>query len=98
MLVDLVKKQQSKQSGYRVSVSSSLMGRGSITRIDFCWYPNWEFKKLDEKEKKELDDWRNTPAGEASMNKDHEEKIKNCKQAVVVVVCLFAGLQFLPWL
>ena len=52
MLADSVEKNQSEQSNRKISVSSSLVGRGSGTGIDLRWYPNWEYKKLDDKEKK----------------------------------------------
>ena len=43
------------------------------------WYPNWEYKKLNEQEKKELGDCRKTPAGEAAMKKSREEAAKKQK-------------------
>ena len=43
------------------------------------WYPNWEYKKLDEKEKKEPGDWRKTPAGESAMRKSREDALKRKK-------------------
>ena len=79
MLVDPVEKNQSKQSNRKISVSSSLAGRGSGTGVDLRWYPNWEYKKLDEKEKKELGDWRKTPAGESAMKKSREDALKRKK-------------------
>ena len=55
MLADPVEQNQSKQSR-KISISSTLAGRGSGTGVDLRWYPNWEYKKLDDKEKKELGD------------------------------------------
>ena len=78
MLADPVERNQSKQSR-KISISSTLAGRGSGTGVDLRWYPNWEYKKLDDKEKKELGDWRKTPAGEAAMKKSREEAAKKRK-------------------
>ena len=47
--------------------------------MDLRWYPNWEYKKLDDKEEKELGDWRKTPAGEAAMKKSREDAAKKRK-------------------
>ena len=44
MLADPVEKNQSKQSNRKISVSSSLAGRGSGTGVDLRWYPTWEYK------------------------------------------------------
>ena len=69
MLADPVKKNQSKQSNRKITVSSSLAVKGTGIGVDLKWNPNWEHKKLDNKEKKDLGDWRKTPAGEAAMKK-----------------------------
>ena len=85
MLVDPVEKNQSKQSNRKISVSSSLAGRGNGTGVDLRWYPTWEYKKLDEKEKKELGDWRKTPAGESAMKKLREDAAKKRKSHLPVL-------------
>ena len=76
MLVDPVKRNQSKQNNRKITVSSSLAGRGTGTGVDLRWYPNWENKKLDDKEKKEIGDWRKTPAGELATKKLRENAAK----------------------
>ena len=81
MLAYLVKNNQLKQSNRKASVSSSLAGRGTSTSVTLRWYPNWEYKKLDDKEKKELGDWRKTPAWELAMKKLREDVAKKRKQA-----------------
>ena len=79
MLVDPVERNQFKQSNRKITVSSTLAGRGTGTGVNLRWYPNWEYKKLDDKEKKELGDWRKTPVGEAAMKKSREEAAKKRK-------------------
>ena len=43
MLVDPVERNQSKQNNRKISVSSTLAGRGTGTGVDLRWYPNWEY-------------------------------------------------------
>ena len=56
-----------------------MAGRGTGTGVDLRWYPNWEYKKIDDKEKKELGDWRKTPAGEAAMKKSQKDAAEKRK-------------------
>ena len=79
MLVDPVERNQSKQYNRKITVSSTLAGRGTGTGVDLRWYPNQEYKKLDDKEKKELGDWRKTPAGGAVIEKSREDAAKKRK-------------------
>ena len=74
MLVDPVERNQSKQKNRKITISSSLVGRGTGTGVDMRWYPNWECKKLDDREKKELGDWRKILAGELTMKKLQEAR------------------------
>ena len=57
-----------------------MAGRGSGTGVNLRWYPIWEYKKLADKEKKELGDWRKTPAGELAMKKLREDDSKKRKK------------------
>ena len=80
ILADPVEKNQSEQNNRRITVSSSLAGRGTGTVVDLRCYLNWEYKKLDDKEKKELGYWRKTPAGDLAMKKSREDAVKKRKQ------------------
>ena len=42
MLVDPVERNQSKQNNRKITVSSTLAGRGTNTGVNLRWYPNWE--------------------------------------------------------
>ena len=48
MLADPVRRNQSKQSNRKITVSSTLAEKGTGTGVDLRWYPNWEYKKLDD--------------------------------------------------
>ena len=79
MLADPVERNQSKQNNRKTTVSSTLAERGTGTSVGLRWYSNWEYKKLDDKKKKELGDWRKTPAREAAMKKLQEDAAKKRK-------------------
>ena len=71
MLADPVEKQHKSKQTKKVTISSSLAGRGS-TGVDLRWYPNAEFKLSDD-QRSELMEWRKTPEGESAMKRSLEE-------------------------
>ena len=71
-----------------------MAGIGTGTGVDLRWYSNLEYIKLDSKKKKELDDWRKTPAGELATKKLREDaaKEKSSQDPVLQVVIVMIAM------
>ena len=87
MLADPVEKTQAKQKTKALSISAnSLAGRGESTGVDLWWYPNNEFKKLSNKQKKKRMTRRKTPDGLEATKKGRNATTLNAKHAVRVIM------------
>ena len=84
--VDLVEKKLSKlgtKRSYDALVSpTSLLGRGSVTRLDLHLYPTLEYKKLARDKKDELSEWRKTPKDEAAMKATKKQRRSEAREKI----------------
>ena len=65
MKADPVEKSLSKSK--KMTISSTLGGKGDSTGVEFWWYNPKEYKELSDSQKQELSDWRSSETGIAYM-------------------------------